>query len=153
MALAQGLVFSLALGALSYYTWAVSRGEGSAVLEEDWEKWADEAVARSGLLGILQEPWDFAQKIPGLSEKVTFSGTPLERRRASGLLGQAFGPSVDLAERSANLLLGMSDPTQSTVHTARTLSPYQNVFYLRRLIDEIEDVVNNTLSIPERREK
>ena len=151
MALMNGIILSLALGALSYYTWSVSRGKGAEALDQDWEKWADEAIARAGLLGIFQEPWDIAQKIPGLAEHVTFSGEELTQRRATGLLGRVFGPSVDLAERSANVILGMSEPTQGTVHTARGLMPYQNVFYLRLLIDQLEDTLNSTLQIPERR--
>lgn len=151
MALFQGITMSLALGALSYYAWSVSRGKGAEALEQDWEKWADEAVARAGLLGIFQEPWDIAQKIPGLSDKVTFSGEQLTQRRASGLLGRVFGPSVDLAERSANVVLGMSEPTQSTLHTMRGLAPYQNVFYLRQLIDKAETAANTVFNIPERR--
>jgi hypothetical protein len=155
MALLQGIITALALGSLSYYTWAMSRGKGDEVVQDlqngDWGKMADEAIARSGMLGIFAEPWNIAQRIPGVGDKVTFSGEPVTQRRATGLLGQVFGPSVDLAERSANVALGITDPTQGTVHTARGLWAYQNVFYLRGLFDQVEEVINNTLNLPERR--
>lgn len=153
MALVQGMSMALALGMLSYYTYAVSRG-GTTLAEANEfniDRWADEAIARSGLIGIFQEPWNIAQRIPGLTDKVTFTGEANVSRRAIGLIGQLGGPSVDLAERAANIVLGLNEPTQSTTHNARLMSPYQNVFYFRQLMDQIEDTFNTTLNIPERR--
>ena len=68
MALMNGVAISLAMGSLSYYLWATSVG-GKAeedMLKGDLDKWADEAIARSGLTGIFAEGQRVAERIPGL---------------------------------------------------------------------------------------
>lgn len=153
MALVQGMAFSLALGTVSYYLWANSIG-GSALEEAnkfDPGQWADEAISRSGLLGIFAEPYEIAQRIPATQDLVTFANQRTTRRRATGLLGSALGPSYDLGEKVANIAVGLDDPTQSTLHQARLIGPWQNVFWLRRAIDAVEDTASGILQLPERR--
>lgn len=152
MALVQGMALSLALGALSYYTYAVSRG-GDALKEAnefDPGKWTDEAISRSGLMGILAEGHNILQRIPGAADFVTFGGQATTRRPTS-LMGAVAGPTFDLAERLSSVLQGLDEPTQSTLHQLRLMSAYQNVFYLRWLFDRIEDAGGSTLNLPERR--
>jgi len=151
----NGALLSLALGALSYYTWAISVG-GKA--EEDMlnaspEKWADEAIDRSGLLGVLAELHKVGQEIPAIQPYLTFSGDKTTRRTGQGFAGQLLGPSYRfLFEDAAKFVAGMDDPTQSTVHSARRMTPFQNVFYLRRaLVDPFEEMVGETFNLPEKR--
>lgn len=151
----NGMLFSLALGALSYYTWAISVG-GKAeedMLKASPEKWADEAIDRSGLLGVLAELHKVGQQIPAIQPYMTFSGDRTTRRTGQGFADQLLGPSYRLLfEDAARFVAGVDDPTQSTVHTARKMAPFQNVFYLRRMfIDPFEQGVNETFNIPERR--
>jgi hypothetical protein len=131
----------------------VSRGGESLneAHDADFGKWVDEAISRSGILGVLQMPWETAQKIPGLGDAVTFSGESTTNRRPVSLMGSVFGPTVDLAEKTAKIAQGIGEPTQSTVHDIRLISAYQNVFYLRQLFDMLEDTVSSTFNIPERR--
>ena len=152
MAYLNGSMMSLALGALSYYTWAISRG-GTAyekAMEFNSEEWVYEAVQRSGLLGILAEGTRIGEQIPALNDYAIFGGEGRQARRASSVLGAVLGPSYDLSERLANIALGLDEPTQSTLYQARVgLVPYQNVFYFRRLLDQMENSVGSML--PERR--
>ena len=153
MALVNGMIFSLALGMVSYYTWAMSVG-GDALKEAqkfDPDQWLDEAISRSGLLGVFAEPYEVAQRIPATQNLVTFADKRTSRRRATGLLGSALGPSYDLAEKASNVVMGLDDPTQSTVHQARLMGPWQNVFWLRQAIDAVEDGMASILKLPERR--
>lgn len=154
MALAQGSMFSLALGALSYYTWAASVGGNS------WEKAKAasaediiyEAFQRSGLLGVLSEGTRIGEQIPGLNDYAIFGGNASTNQRASSVMGGILGPSYDLGERLVSIAQGLHEPTQSTLHKARTtLVPYQNVFYLRRVLDKIENVLGDAVGLPETR--
>jgi hypothetical protein len=48
------------------------------------------------------------------------------------------GPSFDLMKDGSNVLMGLDQPTQSTLHALRTILPFQNLFYLRQAFDAIE---------------
>ena len=153
MALAQGVMFSLAMGSISYYAWAASVG-GSALDEANNlnpAKFADEAISRSGLLGVFSEAHRVAERIPGLQDYVTFSGQRTTRRAPSGLIGAIAGPTYGLAENVSNVVLGLDEPTQSTLHQARLMTPYQNVYWLRQILDQVEEGVANISGLPERR--
>jgi len=154
MVFLQGAIFSIALGALSYYTWAATAG-GRAweeAMQMDEEKWLYEAVNRSGILAVLSEGQRIGEQIPGLNDWAIFGANESQTRRAGSLLGAVLGPSYDLAERLATVAQNIHDPTASTVHTARTaMVPYQNVVYLRKLLDSMEESLTNTLGIPDRR--
>jgi hypothetical protein len=153
MALISGVSISLAMGALSYYLWATSVG-GKAekeMLSGDLDKWADESIARSGLTGVFAEAQRVAERIPGLEQYATFSGTPVRNRQPTSLIGSIAGPSYDLAERMSRVIMGLDEPTQQTLHQARLMSAYQNVFWLRQGFDAVEDVAVDVLDLPERR--
>lgn len=149
----QGTVFSLAMGALSYYIWAVTSGERAIkeMQEADWETWIDQAIYRSGLLGAFSEIQNIGAEIPATAGLVTFGGGDLAGRRANSVLGAVLGPSFGKAENIAQFLVGIDEPTEGTVQQARRLLPYQNVFYLRRALDYIDQETADMFGLPERR--
>jgi hypothetical protein len=154
MAVMIGVIFSLAMGTVSYYTYAASRG-GNTLAEAmklNEGKWADEAITRSGLLGVFGEAHALAERIPALQNYVTFSGQRTTRRAAQGTIGQVLGPSYGLSENLINVLMGIDDPTQSTLRQARQMTPYQNIFYLRQLLDLVEAGAADITGLPERRQ-
>jgi hypothetical protein len=149
-AILNGVMFSLALGALGYYLYSVAAG-GKAYEEMSnagMDKWADEAIARSGLLGILAEVQRIAERIPATQPYATFSGTRSTRRGGDNLVEAVLGPSFDALGTGAEVVTGLDEPTESTVHQLRTLLPFQNVFYLRQLFDMVEAAV----PVPETRQ-
>jgi hypothetical protein len=153
MVFLQGAISSIALGALSYYTWAIASG-GRAQTEMQnatEQKWIYEALGRSGLLGILGEVQNVGEQIPGLAQSSLFGGETRRTQRSSSLTGALLGPSYDTAERVFAILQGIDDPTQATLQQARALMPYQNVFYIRRLLDQMEKSLAAQLELPERR--
>jgi len=153
MALVNGMMLSLAMGGVSYYLWAMSIG--GEHLEKankfDEGQWTDEAIARSGLLGAFSIPLDVLQKLPATQDLVTFGDQPTTRRASSGLMGTALGPSYDFAEKAFGIATELDSPTESTLHKARLLTPYQNVFWLRQAIDKVEEGIASGLGLPERR--
>lgn len=153
MAFLQGSVISLAMGMVSYYLWAVAQG-GQAyddMMNAGLDKWADEAIQRSGLQGVLAEVQRIAESLPATSDYATFSGEASTRRGGGDLLDALAGPTADLANRLARVASQADDPSASTAHTVRTLMPYQNVFYLRRLFDAVEEGAVDAFNLPERR--
>ena len=149
MALINSTLFSLALGAMSYYTWAVATG-GDALDEAnkfDPGKWADEAIARSGKLAIGQEGWELAQRLPFLRDYSTFSGQRTAQRQGMDFIELFAGPSFDFANTAGAVILNADEPTQSTIHKLRLLLPFQNLAFFRQALDRIEESV----PVPERR--
>jgi hypothetical protein len=137
--LMQGVAFSLAFGALSYYTYAMSAG--GKTLEEanemDAEKWVWEAVKRSGILGALSIGTDAAGEVPGLNgEEPTIFTKP------TGLLGVFLGPTYSQLEKMASVATQInSDDTEQQARNLRKLRqvfvPFQNHFLFRQLFDDL----------------
>lgn len=151
MAIVNGMLSSLALGALSYYIWAQTVG-GDAVKEmqeADLDRWLDEMIARAGFTGAFAEVQRIAERIPLTAPYANFSGERTTRRAGSSLVEALLGPSFDTANTTANVLAGIDDPTQATVRQFFDLLPFNNVFYLRQLFQMLEEGVGAEL--PERR--
>ena len=154
MQLLNGVAVSLGMGTLSYYLWAVSVG-GSAydeMMEADAGVWADQAISRSGLLGVFAEPWTILQRIPGINESVTFGGEPIRNYRGTSLMSAIAGPSFDLGEKLLSVGMSVSYPTQATAQTIRKMSAYQNVFWLRQLYEKLAQGTAEAVGLPEQRD-
>ena len=150
--MAAGSTVSLALGALSYYLWALSVG-GEAkekMLQLDPEVWADQAINRSGVLAIFADAQEFASSVPFVRDRVTFSGERITKR-GSDLWESIAGPTFgDLGPTAANVMTGFDQPTQGWLHQLRLLTPYQNHFLLRQFYEAMEEGPGKNL--PERRQ-
>lgn len=150
-AVLTGSLASLTIGALSYYTWAVATG-GKAYEEMQnagLDKWADEAISRSGIIGGLGEVQRVAQNIPLIAPLASFSGTKSTRRPGDNLVEALLGPTFDFGQGVSQVIGGMAEPTQATLHELRKLVPFQNTLFLREAIDAVEGAVGSKL--PERR--
>lgn len=145
-----GMTGSMALGALSYYLSGVTAGGETyqKMLDASPEKWADEAVQRSGMLAVFGLGQDLLTRIPVTAPYSSFSGSRSTRRGGDDLFDTVLGPTGDFAKRSADILAGVDDPTQSTVHKFRTLLPWQNLIGFRAILDQIEQAA----PVPQRRQ-
>lgn len=142
-AVLNGVMFSLAMGALGYYVYAMAAGGKvkQEMLNAGPDKWADEAIARSGLLGILAEVQRIGERIPITQPYATFSGTRSARRSGDNLTEAFLGPTFDLLSTGTDVAAGIHAPDDATVHDLRTVIPGQNIFYLRQLFDQVEAAV------------
>lgn len=163
----QGLALSLALGAVSYAVWAYTAGprQREEMRNASWEQWLDQAIYRSGILGVLGEAQTIGDHFPALQRMreavpgaglldpiLGFDEAPTAGRRATNVMGAVLGPSVGKIQDVLGVLLGLDEPTQATIRNLRQLVPYQNVFWFRRQIDAMERGFNEYFNIPERRE-
>lgn len=150
MAYFTGMSISLAMGALSYYLWAVSTG-GQAyedMMKAPLSKWFDEMIARSGQTAVFDEVMRVAQRIPAVNQYASFSGTRATRREGGDLTESILGPTFDAFEKLNTVIMGADDPTQHTLHTLRQLLPFQNLLLIRQLWDMLEAEVD----LPEKRD-
>lgn len=150
-AILSGSMASLALGALSYYLWAVASG-GKAYTEMQnagIDKWADEAISRSGLTAGFGEIQRVAQTVPGLSSVASFSGGHQTRRPGDNLTEALLGPSFDFLKTAGGVISGLGAPTQGTVKQFFNLLPFQNTMGLREGLEAVEAAIASKL--PERR--
>lgn len=145
MAFATGTMISLAMGALSYYTYA--NIVGGAVLSKlqadvaagDYGTFADEAINRSGILGFGNDIQSIAMGIPGINQHISFGNGRVTRQGYSNLAETVLGPTFgDLLNTGVTIATGASDPTKATLHQARTLLPLQNHALFRHIYDMIE---------------
>lgn len=144
MAFANGVLSALALGALSYYTYAVVRGGDTyeKMMNAELDEWADQAFDRSGLSGVFGMGRDILSRIPATAPYVSFSGGRTTRRGGDNLVEALAGPSFDFMKTSADVVTALHDPIKSTGHDLRTLLPLQNTLFISRIFDAIEEAVN-----------
>lgn len=164
-AVLNAVLLSMALGYLSYYLRSVATGGETyqRFLNASNEQRIDEALDASGLLGIFSNFQRIAQDLPYLRNVASVSGVssmiqgkPQEqtmRAAGGGLLEDLGGPSVSALFTLASALTGLEgeDFNRSTVHKLRQLLPLQNVFYLRRLFDQLENVIGDWRNLEGRR--
>lgn len=147
MAVVQGLGVSLAMGALSYYIWANITGGKSledmnkAIADGDWGKFADEAISRSGALGILGMGQDVASTIPMVAPYVSLSGERLTRQADNDFIDALGGPTVDLLKRAHAGFGDLENFDRRKAHQIRLMAPFQNHFLLRQAYDAIERAI------------
>lgn len=160
MAIFNGVMVSLALGSLSYYLWGVSTGGKAyeSMMNASPAKWADEAINRSGLLGVFADAQRILSEIPmGRNAEgkavsyATLSQRPVGKYAGEGLVGALLGPSFDSVTKAASIITGLYEPTDQTVHALRLLMPFQNLVGLSHAFDAVESSVQ-TLT-PDRRDQ
>lgn len=162
-AVLNGVLMSLALGALSFYLRSIVSGGASearmrkSIEEGNWELWVDEAFDASGLLGALQIGAQIGQDIPGVKNVSSIGNVAhtlqgeapggSARSSSSGLIEDVAGPTADLAFTTAQIIAGLDKVDRSQVHRVRQLLPLQNHFVLRRLFDQLENSVGDQFNL------
>lgn len=146
----QGMVMMVTLGMLSYYV--KTRDE-----DIDWDNpavWIKEGVDRSGIAGWIFEAMNTQEKIMGGFGVNTAIGSPSARYMSRNATGALLGPTFGLGEDALKLLsnIGKGEWSAADTHRIRKLLPLQNLFYLRWMFDQVEEGVNETLGVPDRRQ-
>jgi hypothetical protein len=135
LATMNGAWMMLALGAMANAARDVASGYKPTT---DPARIAIEAFDRAGFSAYLSEPFDIVSG--------TFGGPRFGRFTSSAITETAAGPTFGTAEDIRSTLQGMftdsgklePEVKASDVYRFRKLMPYQNLFYLRRLINALE---------------
>jgi len=151
-AVLQGMVVSLALGMLSYKANSVLGGAPTSDRPQDWIK---EAVSRGGMLGWFEEGNALASKATrgGVDlYRMIGADKPLGRYANRSTLDMLIGPTAgkvgSLVQATGAAAAG--DWQESDTKAVRRLIAMQNLFYLRKLFDQVEEGANNAAGIPMR---
>ncbi len=72
--------------------------------------------------------------------------------QSRGILGTLAGPTAGKIEKMAQIggSVATGEWTASDTTAVRRLLPFQNLFYVRGLLDEVEKGVNERMGVPER---
>ena len=130
----QGIGSMLALGMAAYYFKEIAAGNNKPDLSPG--RLAGEMVDKSGLLGFLPDLYSTLAPYAGLPQQSRFQNrSPI----AEALAGPALGSAVRLGD--AIMHMRLHGANAADIHTLRLMLPFQNVWYLRRLIDGVEGKV------------
>jgi hypothetical protein len=151
-AVLQGVIAQVAMGMIGYKIYSAVSGRETSDRPQDWVK---EGISRSGILGWLDEGNQFAAKFTsGQADmyKIIGADKPLSRYSSRSALSQALGPSWGKLENAVQLVQAASNGqmTQSDLHAARRLLPFQNLFYIRSLLDQVEEKGSEMVGIPKK---
>lgn len=148
----NGLLLMMGLGAMTY---AVKEWNAGRDVSDDPAVWAVEAFDRSGIAGWLMEANNISEKATrgrvGLS---ALTGEQVSRYSSRNVYGAFLGPSADaiadIFQVSGSIFAG--DTTKGDLRKARQLIPAQNLFYIRQLLNQVEEATGDTLALPEKRQ-
>jgi len=148
----NGFLLSVALGTATY---AAKQTVSGREIETEPSKLILESLDRSGGFGYLWDINNTAEKLTrgqiGINKLA--GGSPMSRYASrnwvGALLGPTFGTATDVGDvmgAAADVALNpdVDGFSQSDVHKMRKLLPFQNLFYMRQLLDELEEKVPTT---------
>lgn len=146
----SGIMTALGLGAFSY---AAKQWVAGREVSDNPLVWAVEAIDKSGITGWLME-------VNAISEKATrgrvgasaITGEPVSRYASRNVVGAFFGPTpdamADIFQVSGSIFAG--DTSKADLHKIRGLMPFQNLFYIRGLLNRVEDVTGDAVGLPDK---
>lgn len=147
----SGIMTALGLGAFSY---AAKQWVAGREVSDNPLVWAVEAIDKSGITGWLME-------VNAISEKATrgrvgasaITGEPVSRYASRNVVGAFFGPTpdavADIFQVSGSIFAG--DTSKADLHKIRGLLPFQNLFYVRGLLNKVEDEAGDAIGLPDTR--
>jgi hypothetical protein len=144
-----GMLSMISLGAMAY---AFKQWDADREISDDPMVWIVEGIDRSGATGMIMEANNTIEKITGQSVGlrplmgVTAPASRFASRSvAEGFLGPTYGSLTSGVLRVANAATDESDWTESDTRALRRLLPYQNLTFLRRGIDKLEESAHEAI--------
>ena len=151
-AVLNGVMVSVGFGMLSY---AIKGAAAGTPLSDDPAVWVREGIDRSGITAWLFDVNNLVEKLSNNSVGLSalMGGQPggryASRSAMQALLGPAYGTLYNLVESTG---AGLSDQwTARDTQNLRRMIPYQNLFYIRFLFDEMERGFNDAIGVEQRK--
>ncbi|RLD56786.1 MAG: hypothetical protein DRI97_06730 [Bacteroidetes bacterium] len=159
MAAMQGIIVGISLGMMGeWIRLNLTSDERAAELEGySMQDWARAGLDRSGIATVPMELINMTDRV--LDGQISQQMGLMQGSRYfyRNILGSLLGPAAGYAENSVKLtqnLINSDGVSERDIHSIRRLMPYQNMFYLRRLITELEEsVVKSTGVTPRKRRR
>lgn len=144
---ASFFVTAVSLGMVVYWAKMLASGREPS---DDPATWVREGIDRSGVISVFMEGFNTAEKISGH----TFVGeSPASRYASRGKFASMLGPSVGRGEDALSLIAGLADGDlkDRDIHAIRKLLPYNNLFYARTILDDLEIMLSEGVGAEETR--
>ena len=142
-----GVLTLISLGMLSY---AFKQWDADRELSDDPAAWLAEGIDRSGVLGSIMEINNTVEKASsnGIGLRPMFgieapASRFVSRSMAENLMGPTMGSLLENTIRVMNAGLTPGDWTEADTRAIRRLLPYQNLSFIRRGLDRIEEEVGD----------
>jgi hypothetical protein len=147
MAALSGFISAISLGMLTYYLKTIGAGKEPS---QDINKWIVEGIDRSGYLGILMEVNNISEKVTGgkVGINALIDGEVMSRYASRNITSTLLGPTLGQVQDATSISSAISkgEITETDVKDFRQFLPYQNLFYLRSIFDEMEDSLKETVA-------
>ncbi len=140
----SGIAMMVGMGALVYALKTMQHDPSR--LSDDPRVWIAEGIDRSGLIPVMMEANNIAEKVGFPLTFRALSGGGVASRYASRslpetLLGPSLGQVTDVALTMRAIFAG--EAGDGDVAAFRRLLPFQNLFYLRPLFDVLQDAATD----------
>ncbi|WP_311752898.1 hypothetical protein [Proteus columbae] len=135
-----GALLQVALGSLVYVLKAKMAGRD---INTEPANLVKEGVDWSGMMGWLGEPNNVLENLSGgtYGMSAMFGGPPASRYQSRNGIGALLGPTFDLGGDIKNITSGVlnGEFDDREVRSVRKLLPFQNLFYLSPLLNQVEE--------------
>jgi hypothetical protein len=143
----------MGMGSLSYILTSLAKDPTGESLDLSSSKLFNEGLDRSGQLGIWGEFKNIGIKAGWLPE---FLGQPVSRFQSRGVISSFVGPSIGTIEDASSFLKnvkqhidGSKDISQKDINQLLRFLPYQNLFYLRYIFEQVATSLGESLGAEE----
>lgn len=145
----SGLVFALGLGMMSYKLNSFFGGSKTSDRPQDWVK---EGISRTGLLGWFEEGNALASKgTRGAADIYRLIGAdkPLSRFQSRSAADMLLGPTWAKIESLPKITgaAASGEWTEGDTRAVRRLIPFQNLFWLRGALNQVEAGTNGLFGV------
>ncbi len=145
-----GMLSMVTLGSMVY---AFKQWNAGRDISDDPRVWVAEGIDRSGVLGIIMEASNTAEKVSGnrfglrgligIAEPASrFSS----RNETEAILGPTYGSLLSTGFSVARAGLDENEWKESDTSNLRRMLPFQNLLYLRRGIDAAEENIHKGIT-------
>ncbi|MBW5406792.1 hypothetical protein FNH25_08075 [Morganella morganii] len=135
-----GALLQVGLGSLVYVLKSMMAGRE---INTDPANLVKEGLDWSGMMGWLGEPNNVLENLSGgtYGMSAMFGGPPASRYQSRNGIGALLGPTFDLGGDIKNITAGVlnGEFDDHEVRSVRKLLPFQNLFYLAPLLNQVEE--------------
>lgn len=135
-----GALLQVGMGSLVYVLKSMMAGRE---INTDPANLVKEGLDWSGMMGWLGEPNNVLENLSGgtYGMSAMFGGPPASRYQSRNGIGALLGPTFDLGGDIKNITAGVlnGEFDDREVRSIRKLLPFQNLFYLAPLLNQVED--------------
>ena len=135
-----GALLQVGLGSLVYVLKSMMAGRE---INTDPANLVKEGLDWSGMMGWLGEPNNVLENLSGgtYGMSAMFGGPPASRYQSRNGIGALLGPTFDMGGDIKNITAGVlnGEFDDREVRSVRKLLPFQNLFYLAPLLNQVEE--------------